>query len=414
MLHYICHPTFFVKIVKTHAMLLPLHSLIVQCSPTFDRTKFSSHEIITLEQISFEIVGSYRPDLIKLLQPEMTRRIMLKLSLGERVILCGWELDRQYRLAVVSKAIQCGANVQYIRLDNECDLNLRNGDGLTKCHHIVQQEEDNIVVVQPYDDRIDLATLFKGITVIADIHGMITPFRDAIRWAANRQHFVWVLGDAIDYGDESLLVMEEIYHRVMHGLAAFSLGNHERKIARWIALMDDPDSQAGINLSEGNRKTTRAIKQLSDHERHQWVGRFKALLAKSSLIGSVANVTFVHAAIHPCYWKPDSITTNEGISLENFALYGEVNRYNGSYPPDYKLMSYDWVEAVPDGETVIVGHDRRASVPMIVTNKKGGVVVFLDTGSGKNGKLSTTDLRFVSNDPKQHRRLKIECFNVHD
>ena len=71
-------------------------------------------------------------------------------------------------------------------------------------------------------------------------------------------------------------------------------------------------------------------------------------------------------------------------------------------------MSYRWVDDVPEGRIVIVGHDIRAKEPRAVVGAKGGKTVFLDTGCGKGGTLSTADLRF---DPDGSVRL--ENLNVH-
>ena len=62
----------------------------------------------------------------------------------------------------------------------------------------------------------------------------------------------------------------------------------------------------------------------------------------------------------------------------------------GRYPE--RLLH--WVESVPEGITVWVGHDVRSTDgrPLRRRGRAGGEVVFLDTGSGKGGHLSWVDL----------------------
>ena len=52
--------------------------------------------------------------------------------------------------------------------------------------------------------------------------------------------------------------------------------------------------------------------------------------------------------------------------------------------------TYAWVERIPKGLTVLVGHDtRQMHEPLVVDNAVGVRAVFLDTGAAKGGKLST-------------------------
>ncbi len=55
--------------------------------------------------------------------------------------------------------------------------------------------------------------------------------------------------------------------------------------------------------------------------------------------------------------------------------------------------TYGWVNTIPPGLTVVVGHDARSeTAPMVSKNPLGGRAVFLDTGCGKGGTLSWMDL----------------------
>jgi hypothetical protein len=72
------------------------------------------------------------------------------------------------------------------------------------------------------------------------------------------------------------------------------------------------------------------------------------------------------------------------------ALYGEVD--GALYPDGKPVRHYNWVDALPNGITAIVGHDKRGNTPFVHTGARGGRAIFLDTGCGKGGALSFIDL----------------------
>jgi hypothetical protein len=109
----------------------------------------------------------------------------------------------------------------------------------------------------------------------------------------------------------------------------------------------------------------------------------------SALTHTFGDITLVHAASHPSMWS-------QGVShskdMHARAMYGQVD--GKKYPNGFPIRYYNWIEEVPMGKTVIVGHDRAPvfnvaiTEPMVRTNSKGGKVIFMDTGCGKGGFLS--------------------------
>lgn len=380
--------------------VIPLHALILitQNDPWSSMSYFPKHEIITIEAITNDLVGqTQRPDLLNIVIAEMQHRILLKLSLGERVIIASTIfLSREYRLMFGHLAVAQGASVIYLLDSSEKDANLLIGDAIAKVFRL----GDKLHIVQPLPDE-PLAVLrsrFRGITVIGDVHGSTKLMQDALLWCRSRNHFAWFLGDVVDCGEETLDALIMAYTIVMRGEGAFILGNHERKIARWISHQD---TNKMMKVSDGNRVTIDALRILSKERRIQWCGKFRSLLGRATLMSHVGDVTFVHAAVHPNVWN--SLMSNQQ-AIEDYALYGEsdptIRRFT---------LSYDWVNEVPNGKMVFVGHDVRSTIaPLAVTGRKGGKVIFLDTGSGKGGALSTADLRFTS-----QGGLHLENFNRH-
>ena len=382
--------------------IIPLHSIVLiiqndhRSGISEANRLFPAHEIIHPEKTLTELVGqSNRSDLNNIALSEMRHKTALKLSLGERVVLLASVFNRQeHRQAFAHIAQAQGASVLYMVGKNITDANILTGDD------VAQVIKDNNVYVSrpiPNNPLQILKDRFRGITVIGDVHGDLKNLRDAVAWAKSRRHFIWFLGDIIDYGHQSIATMTLVYHLVMRSEASLILGNHERKIARWVNQQEIKDGRI-IRLSEGNRVTTDALLKLNVDSRTQWYGQFRSLINRSNLISSLGKTTFTHAAIHPDFW----FNRHEHQGIEDYALYGEPDTTTA----DFRL-SYQWVDSVPNGHTVFVGHDVRSyQAPLVTTGANGGRVVFLDTGSGKGGFLSTADLRFTDNG-----ELHLENFN---
>ena len=185
----------------------------------------------------------------------------------------------------------------------------------------------------------------------------------------------------------------------MNNYKVLILGNHERKIAKWFQYKDDKEKYK-FRVSEGNGITIDALNSMSTIDRNIWYGKFRTIIAKSSLIVSLGNIVLVHAAVHPDFWK-----NGKNNEIENYALYGESD---ASAYPEFRL-SYKWIDYIPKDCIAIVGHEAQSQMyPLSVPTSKGGKVVFLDTGSGKGGPLSTADILF-----DQTGVLHLENFNLH-
>lgn len=354
------------------------------CETTERLSAFASHEVMDLSDIGRQLVGvARRHDLGPVIYSELRHRIALKLSLGERVVLQPHGLSSEQCRQLVTLAANQGAFVYTITN--------RSGFGMGETVRL----SVDLRIVQPLPRLIGphlCEQQWQGITVIGDVHGELAPLERALAWARSRQHFVWFLGDVIDYGKQTLETSDLVHDTVMHGEAAIILANHERKIARWLNHEGE-----NLRISEGNRVTLDALQRITTSQREAWVGRFRSLLAHAALIQEIDSVTLLHAAAHPSLWGvPDA------HAIEQFALYGEADHIGGRYK-----RTHAWVNAIPHGKTVIVGHDIVSEYPMIITGSNGGKAVFLDTGCGKGGQLSSADLRFTDDG------LHLECFKRH-
>jgi hypothetical protein len=101
------------------------------------------------------------------------------------------------------------------------------------------------------------------------------------------------------------------------------------------------------------------------------------------------NVTFAHAGVYPALWKGEEMTRE----AENMAFFGETDQVRST--SERRVPAYTWVDDVPAGHYAVVGHDRRSPYPFVQNNIMGGGAVFIDTGCGKGGQLSSVDFRFT-------------------
>lgn len=318
-----------------------------------------------MQTIERDLVGVIRPDLSPIIFDELRHRVNLKLRIGERVVICGrFTDDAKHQLSNIA------TNLGLCVIDDDVER----------------------PAVRPPSLR-NVASEWNGITVIGDVHGNLEALKAAILWARARHNFMWFLGDIIDYGAATLETMTTVYHAVMAGTAGMVLGNHERKIARWLDQREN--GKINVHLSDGNKVTTQALAQLSKEKQRQWVGQFRSLLAHTSLLCTTHDITLIHGAIHPTFWSSDP----DHDAIEQYALYGESEHKGKKY-----RRTYHWVDHVPMDQTVVVGHDMKHDYPLVKTGAKGGQTIFLDTGCGKGGRLSSADLRFYD------KGLKLECF----
>jgi len=221
--------------------------------------------------------------------------------------------------------------------------------------------------------------------IIGDVHGTYAPFAKAVKFAKDNGLHLVSTGDLIDNGLDPYAVIELMTQEVFEGRASGVMGNHEWKIHRWAKGND-------VKLTPPNKPTVDAMNVIPG---------FKDMFIRytSSTPFNIQlnpNLFVAHAAIKPSWWldKTDTKRTNE------YNMYGNSDTstmidYRGER---YPIRLYDWVEAVPRGVKLFVGHDPRPLIgmpdfdnfqpaPLVHMNKQSGVTVFLDTGSGKGGKL---------------------------
>ena len=364
-------------------IVLPLHCVVMEVGSKEIKRYFADHEYILAEDIRRELTnGVDKPGLDETIRAEILRRAEIKIRHGERVVVQAREFDKNRRVDFARKFSAMGVPVFYLVSDQ--DKELMRGDGVAEA--IDASKGIEIIRSIPSSNTYEwIKNRYDGITVVGDVHGMHGALQSAVSWAQSRNHYLVFLGDIVDYGPNALECVDEVYRLVMRGKAMFILGNHERKIMRWI------DGHR-VRLSEGNRITTSAIASLGEPAKQKWIGRFRGLYQNGSLVRRIGNVAFAHAAAHPAIWRDAPVDRY----IENHAFFGEIDSDRQS--ADKPLLSHRWVDSIPEDHVVVVGHEIRSSqAPIVQQGRLNGRALFLDTGCGKGGVLSSADFKFTEN-----------------
>jgi protein phosphatase len=218
--------------------------------------------------------------------------------------------------------------------------------------------------------------------VFGDVHGDYESFKRAHDFAKSENFFFMSMGDLVDRSHNPFEVVESMYKVMYDGLGGFVVGNHDDKHVR--AAKGNK-----VSFSRDGKQTLVDVGADRLDEFHRMYSAIVEDKMLSGLFHTFNDVTLVHAASHPCIWEGVNVV---GKTARSRFLVGETNgeKYDDGYP----VRLYNWIDEVPMGKTVMVGHDRMPihnipiETPMVVSNKNGGKVIFLDTGCGKGGFLT--------------------------
>jgi hypothetical protein len=352
---------------------------------------FPASEIVTMNKVRERYTMDDRPDMVRFFLHECEHDINIRMAIGERAVVCIDEMKKGMRQELITSTLKKGYTV-YILIDNidtfrEAKLmnNVVVIDTTRTKFTVAHSLKDNHIFQQILDRGYD------GITVIPDTHGNATAMNQAVVWAKNRNNFILFLGDVLDYGKDSLNTTMTAYNLVMSGEAELLRGNHEKKIFRVVS--QNTNEPSSMVLSDSNKVTIDALNALPDRDKDIWVNRFKSLYIRSRNHIISSTFAFTHGAVHEDLWSVKTKTVTG--RLEEFCLFGEVDKVVVKTTDGYPNRIYNWVDTIPSGHMAIVGHDiRSVSVPLIQQGKLGGQAIFLDTGCSKTGHLSTLDIKF--------------------
>lgn len=222
----------------------------------------------------------------------------------------------------------------------------------------------------------DLLASRDRLAVVGDVHGMMSELAPIIQRAdTDRRHLV-LLGDLVDRGPDSIGVLRAIVPRVLDGRATWIRGNHDDKLMRRLA--GNP-VVVDIELAETLRQLDDAGASFREDLQRAW--------GMSLLWARWNDHVFVHGAFHPAMAAKSPMSVPHRGAVTALALYGETSGARDGL--GHPVRTYAWLDEVPPGTTVVVGHDTCVDHRVqLRSTKLGGKAVFLDTGAGKGGCLT--------------------------
>ncbi len=223
---------------------------------------------------------------------------------------------------------------------------------------------------------------FSGMLVFGDIHADLESYMKAYHYSQENKLFFMSLGDLVDRGHFPFEVVHHMYKLVEEGKAGFIIGNHDEKFRR-------VHRGGKVRFSADSKRT---LSDVGPERQEEFLRMYSSIIDNpnySALFHKFDDLLLVHGASHPKMWSDPENVDN---STKSRALFGEVTGEMGN--DGYPVRLYNWINEIPMGKTVLVGHDRMPifnvaiTEPMVRSNPNGGKAIFIDTGCGKSGFLT--------------------------
>jgi len=221
--------------------------------------------------------------------------------------------------------------------------------------------------------------------IIGDVHGNYESYLNAVDYGIEQDLHIVSVGDLIDNGPDGFKVVSSFNQLINDGNASLVIGNHEWKIHKWILGRN-------VTITPPNKITT---DQMTAEPKFKDV--FVNMMQNAQHYIQLNETMFVtHASMSKEFWEGYEMNTNmRDKMMHGYADPSTLYQHRGE---TYPIRLYDWVEDIPFGINLFVGHDPRPMIgvpdfenfqltPLTVKNQQGGYVTFLDTGSGKGGTL---------------------------
>lgn len=208
----------------------------------------------------------------------------------------------------------------------------------------------------------------KGVLVVADVHGHPELFQAMINLAEAEERFLVSLGDLVDRGPDNAAPIRQMLQLLSDGRGLFIRGNHDDKLYR--TLKGNPtivDSDLAVTIEQ--------LDAAADGVRLK--KRFSEAFRAAPFLVTLGQTVMVHGGMAPAMLKSRSLPAK----LKALALYGETSRVDARKKP---IRTYRWLDAVPGGMTVVIGHHPISDTTVLVrANADGGRLLHLDCGAGK-------------------------------
>lgn len=226
--------------------------------------------------------------------------------------------------------------------------------------------------------RLEPAERFKGVLIVGDVHGHKDLLEPMLVYARQRRLFTLSVGDLVDRGPDSVGCLRAFRSLEAAGAGLWLRGNHEDKIYR--ALLGRP-----VTLSEAVERTLAQFAALpAGDDLQNW---FMNAYARAPYVARFGRIVVAHGGFARSMLSPGDLRA----SLRARALFGQPGRQ--AREDGKPVRVYDWVEEIPAGITVIIGHDPISRDRLLTReNDLGGRMIHLDSAAGKGEALSAVEI----------------------
>jgi len=381
---------------------------------------FTANEVVSSDGIREWLTGDFtRQDKNTEVFKEFHHRIKIRLMNGQRVVADATHLKRKDRLETAKIALNNGFKVIYMVVNRPMAEKTitggwRNnvmikGVTLIEAHEttfttneasilsgdkdqrvtIIDTRVDDFEVILPFNTTDMIKSLktrgFNSIRVVSDIHGNIKELKTLT--TVDTDCFILFLGDLTDTGDCSWGVVDYVYDIISCGKGMMVRGNHDTKMHRYMMSFMRDLTFTG-NLSNGMDISIGQFDQMRDGKKYNIAAKVIAIYEMSTNWLEIGDWMFAHASVIPKMFTTTPNIVNSNSYMGHASLYGETDGTLNS--EGYPNRTYNWVDTIPSGKNVMVGHQiMSTTAPVVMKTPSDGEVVFLDTGSSKtvNGVL---------------------------
>jgi len=358
---------------------LPLHVVILNCTNNLN-INFLNNEKVSIadliKKFNFNENISLKDDSITDLYLNVIKN---KILLGERIFINDYYFLNNYLKSEIKQFLYYYNIIFFNLIENNNNYYILNNNNREKINI------NSVKLCKKIKNLKEIFNKWNGITVVGDVHGEINRLLSVVNWVKKRNNFLILLGDLINYGENSIECINLVYDMINKNECQVLLGNHDQKIYNWFIGKK-------INIYKPVEETINKFTSLSKREFDILKMKFKTIINNGAIALKYKNCYFVHACLNEKI--KNALSNNIPLEKEDINICVLGNNFNKKNNNENDKLNISWIENIPKNCTVFVGHNYICNIPVIMKNSLGSKCIFMDTGSGKGGKLSSVDIKF--------------------